>query len=123
MNCRILLNVRYPSLDYSFRSRPEIDGLIEDEQGLLAIEIKSFPLSRLDMEEILHKYSTLAFRRFILVAPDFPSSKISHAGFDFIKLIPFRPDDSEIWEYYYRWREMLPETDLLRWRECCKEEN
>lgn len=108
LNRPILLNVRYPILGNLFRSRPEIDGMAIDERGVIAVEVKSFALSHSDIEQILTKYHTLAFRRLVIVAPRFPVTKIHRATFDSVELVAYSPDEQPISGYYATWCDVLP---------------
>ena len=100
-NTPIQINVRLPDFSVPFHRRNELDGLLIKNDEEIPIEIKSFPLSKKDVEIIQKKYKKMHFYNIIIVAPKVPEN-INYA-FSFI------PNEKVIRNFYENWSPNLTE--------------
>lgn len=98
----VVANYRLPRADLPFHERPEIDGYVEIDGNEWAIEVKSYPLDRADIDVIVRKYKDFGFDRIMIVAPHIGVS-LPHLTVPCLELVPFVPDLSPIVNYYANW--------------------
>lgn len=66
----------------------EVDGIFHDVNGLLGIEVKSYPITQGIYESISMKYKSLKFRNVLIVAPSSKEKLMLNHGDIFIEYVP-----------------------------------
>jgi hypothetical protein len=109
---RIAVNVRLPRLDVPYSRRPEVDGVLDEERGQRAIEVKSYPLGERELGAICSRYAGLGFRRLTVIAPAFEVA--APDGTLDVELVAFTPELAALREHYRRaWPS--PSPRIARW--------
>ncbi|HAN09076.1 MAG TPA: hypothetical protein DCP90_00500 [Clostridiales bacterium] len=108
----ICRNFRYSANTGPIKNLPEIDGILEKDHKLYAIEAKSFIINQEDLVEIMYKYKLLGFRRLIIISPDYTKEAIqltcSQSKFEELILEKYSPDLQSIDKWYKDWNSSLP---------------
>ena len=99
LNCLIVANFRLPHFKLPPNERPEVDGYVEIDRKDWAIEVKSYPLSEVDIDKIAVRYESLGFEQLIVVAPLIKAYSLRMRS-PKVELVTFKPDLSPIATYY-----------------------
>lgn len=91
-------NVRLRRLDVPWSRRPEVDGVLDEGGDERAVEVKSYPLDRKDLDEIVAKYEPLGFKTLTIVAPSFGVDRLP-ARID-VELVAYTPDTASLRAHY-----------------------
>lgn len=110
LQARLLINVPW-GLCGSPASRPEIDAVFILDRRVTPIEIKAYLLDIPDVEQIIAKYTTLGFRRLIIVAPGVSDQAVRRLTRETLatELVLFQPETGEISDWYdHVWPRHVP---------------
>lgn len=102
------VNVRWGSLDKAPANRPEVDGIADMSEYLLAVEVKSFPLTADDLSSLIDGYVSMGVLDLLVVAPEMPARSSASNNLRHLRLETFKPDLDEIWSWYSCWMPELP---------------
>ncbi|MGQ9625354.1 MAG: hypothetical protein ACUVV0_00420 [Anaerolineae bacterium] len=91
-------NILEPDFTKPLDQRPEVDGWLEMGGQLWAIEIKSHPLVKADLERIATRYRHLKYERLKIIAPAI--APWHGNGQIKVECIEYRPELAPIFEFY-----------------------
>jgi hypothetical protein len=91
-------NVRLRRLNTPYSRRPEVDGVIQEEHGERAVEVKSYPVDEPMLRALALRGRELGFKALTIVAPSFETERTG--SLIDVECVPFVPNVQPLRTHY-----------------------